>query len=54
MEFEFWAPFGQFLKKKSQKVTFLNFSKLLTFLVEQIITDDVDIEKYAINRSDFK
>ena len=44
----FW-PFWSFFEKNSQKVTFLNFSKLLTILVEQIVTDDVDIETYAID-----
>ena len=49
-----FGPFWSFFEKNAQKVTFLNFSKLLSFLVEQIVTDDVDIEKYAITRSDLK
>ena len=52
----FWpllVPLGHFLKKIPKKLLF-EFSKLLSFLFEQIVTDDVDIEKYAINRSDLK
>ena len=32
----------------------MNFSNLLSFLVEQIVTDDIDIDKYDINRSDLQ
>ena len=53
LNLSFW-PLLDIFGKKFPKGTFLNFSKLLTFLVEQIVTDDVDIEKYAINRSDLK
>ena len=32
----------------------MNFSNLLSFLVEQIVTDDIDIDKYDINRCDLQ
>ena len=39
VEFHFLAPFFHFLN-----VTVMNFSNLLSFLVEQIVTDDIDID----------
>ena len=41
----FFAPFDYFLKNIAKKINFLIFSNHLAFLVEQIVTDNVDIEK---------
>ena len=49
-----FGPFWLFFEKPCQKNNFLIFSNHIAFLVEQIVTDNVDIEKYDINRSDLQ
>ena len=41
----FISPFWSFFDKHCQKNNFVIFSNHLAFLVEQIVTDNVDIEK---------